>query len=231
MAKKNPLSLSLPIETGLDQPTKLKHPDKILTDIESTVLFAKERKRPDISFGLLHKFDDLGRLSSTALAFGLHLHQQTFFPDDEAGFLEDIFSRFGKSPDSVRHYLRAGQAIDDLRQRCGPEILSQWFGRPVADWIALGQFQAEHGELTAKQLAKLVQEPDTHSLRQALQKRDRKAQATPNSAILYRTREGGSLWAWQGAQSEEIGYLAAPKTDMGRKALERLKRRLHIQET
>lgn len=228
-SKTSPGSLSLLIETGLDQGSRRPDAKLVLNEVESIVLYAKKEGSPDLAVSFLARIDNAINLGGKALGYALFLTQKEFFPNDTEAFFETVFAKVGKAPDTVRKYLRVGEAIQHLIDNTAPDVQQKWLDRPVQDLIALGQALAEHGEFSLRQLKKLSDTADNATLRQEIQKIVRGDDGEDSNVIMLTIGADGVVVAHQGEEYEEIGHLEADG-ELGKKALARIKRRAGLKD-
>lgn len=223
-----PTSLSLPVETGLDQPVRRPFASKVLDEVAQTIRYAKRENSLDLALSFAEKLDGALNLSGKGLAWALYQIQKEFFPEDQEGFLETIFSRLGKAPDTIKRYLKAGDTIAYLNAECSADVRNLWLDRPVQDLIALAQARAEHGNFTARQIATLAKATDNSDLRKNIRALTGKEE-TESTAIMLELRKDGTLVAYQADKRVEIGYLGS-KDPIGKRAIARIIGRSHIKD-
>lgn len=220
MKTKQSLSLALPIGGKLDQPTRAPELPKILDAVELVVKEAETKNKPEIAFQLVAQLDNIGALSGKAQAYTLFLMWRNLYAEDDDAFAEQMLHKTGKAADTLKKYLRAGEAIAYLRDNVPADIREKMLDRPVGDLIAVGQAMREHGAFSPQQLQAIARQPDNATLRQEISRAVGKP-AQNSNILTIRVRRDGTLIAYQGENYEEIGVLKA-NTEVGLRAIARI---------
>jgi len=226
--------LSVPLSTGLDQPTRLPQLSKVLAAVERNVNEAARKHNPKLAMELLDHLNGIGRVSAIATAKTLWMMRdqwELICPDAE-DFEYFLFHKQGLAPDTVRRYIDAWDTIytAETTSQNQFDALAQ---RPIADLIAISQYRNAHGSLSRDQVGELAAATDSSTVRKLLRKF--KGLEEQNNHIQIVLEDDGSLVAWQNNKREELGYLRLdtdhdPAPALRQQAIEQLVRKARIRE-